>query len=181
MRVFVTDDAGPSEVAGVAGDPGDPGVAGGPGGCGVLAQARGEGRTARAREFERLRPLLFAIAFRITGSVAGAGDAVRETWLRYETAPARPGAPRAFLSAVVTRVAVDALRSARPRWERSHGVATLVLLERLSPLERAVFVLRDAFGFGFDEIAAAVERPPDACQQLVARAREHMAEGRPRS
>jgi hypothetical protein len=73
MRGFVTEGAG---AAGAAGGPG------GTGGCGVLGPVRREERTARAREFEELRPLLFAIAYRITGSVAGAGDAVRETWLR---------------------------------------------------------------------------------------------------
>jgi RNA polymerase sigma-70 factor (ECF subfamily) len=82
-----------------------------------------------------------------------------------------------LLSAVVTRVAVEVLRSARPRWERSHDAAAFALLERLSPLERAVFVLRDVFGFGFDEIAAAVERSPETCRELAVRARGHMEDG----
>ena len=133
----------------------------------------------RAEEFEELRPLLFAIAYRILGSVAEAEDAVQETWLRYETSPAEPTSTKAFLSAVVTRVSIDVLRSARVRRETYVGtwlpeplltdpyedparsaeladslsMAALLLLERLSPLERAVFVLRDVFGFDFPEIA----------------------------
>ena len=129
----------------------------------------------RGEEFEELRPLLFAIAYRILGSVAEAEDAVQETWLRYESSPTLPTSTKAFLSAVVTRVSIDVLRSARVRRETYVGpwfleplltdpyqdpersaeladsvsMAALLLLERLSPLERAVFVLREVFGFGF--------------------------------
>jgi RNA polymerase sigma-70 factor, ECF subfamily len=157
-------------------------------------------------EFEDLRPLLFAIAYRILGSVAEAEDAVQETWLRYQAAPAPPASVKAFLSAVVTRVSIDVLRSARVRREEYVGpwfpeplltdpyqdparsaeladsvsMAALLLLERLSPLERAVFVLREVFGFGFPEIASAVGRSEAACRQLAVRARRHMDEGRPR-
>jgi RNA polymerase sigma-70 factor (ECF subfamily) len=160
---------------------------------------------SRAAEFQALRPLLFSIAYRILGSVGEAEDAVQETWLRYETAPA-PDSPKAFLSAVVTRISIDVLRSARRRREEYVGpwfpeplltdpyedperaaeladsvsTAALLLLERLSPLERAVFVLREVFGFGFDEIAAAVGRSEAACRQLAVRARRHMDAGRPR-
>src|ERR1041384_7937584 len=75
----------------------------------------------RAREFEELRPLLFAIAYRILGSVAEAEDAVQETWLRYESAAAAPTSAKAFLSAVVTRISIDVLRSARVRREAYLG------------------------------------------------------------
>lgn len=160
----------------------------------------------RAEEFEQLRPQLFAIAYRILGSVSEAEDAVQETWLRYEASPTQPTSPKAFLSAVVTRISIDVLRSARVRREEYVGpwfpeplvtdpyedperaaeladsvsMAALLLLERLSPLERAVFVLREVFGFDFPEIASAVERSEAACRQLAVRARRHMDAGRPR-
>jgi RNA polymerase sigma-70 factor (ECF subfamily) len=156
-------------------------------------------------EFESLRPLLFSIAYRILGTVGEAEDAVQEAWLRFETAP-QPASPKAFLSAVVTRIAIDVLRSARHRREEYVGtwfpeplltdpyedperaaeladsvsMAALLLLERLSPAERAVFVLHEVFGFGFPEVATALERSEAACRQLAVRARAHMAAGRPR-
>ena len=160
----------------------------------------------REEEFEELRPLLFAIAYRILGSVVEAEDAVQETWVRYEASPTQPISAKAFLSAVVTRVSIDTLRSARVRRETYVGqwfpeplltdpyedparsaeladsvsMAALLLLERLTPLERAVFVLREVFGFGFPEVAVAVERSEAACRQLAVRARRHMDVGRPR-
>jgi RNA polymerase sigma-70 factor (ECF subfamily) len=160
----------------------------------------------RAEEFQELRPLLFSIAYRILGSVAEAEDAVQETWLRYAAAPTPPSSAKAFLSAVVTRISIDVLRSARVRREQYVGpwfpeplltdpyedpecsaeladsisMAALLLLERLSPLERAVFVLREVFGFGIPEIASALGRSEAACRQLAVRARRHMDEGRPR-
>ncbi|MGH9248245.1 MAG: RNA polymerase sigma-70 factor [Acidimicrobiales bacterium] len=160
----------------------------------------------RTEEFEELRPLLFAIAYRILGSVSEAEDAVQETWLRYESSPTQPTSTKAFLSAVVTRISIDVLRSARVRREEYVGqwlpeplltdpyedparsaeladsvsMAALLLLERLSPLERAVFVLREVFGFGFPEVASAVGRSEAACRQLAVRARRHMDAGRPR-
>ncbi|WP_221632587.1 RNA polymerase sigma-70 factor [Oryzihumus leptocrescens] len=140
------------------------------------------------------------------GSVSEAEDAVQETWLRYEGSSTTPTSTKAFLSAVVTRISIDVVRSARVRREEYVGqwlpeplltdpyedparsaeladsvsVAALVLLERLSPLERAVFVLREVFGFGFPEVASAVGRSEAACRQLAVRARRHMDEGRPR-
>jgi RNA polymerase sigma-70 factor, ECF subfamily len=160
----------------------------------------------RGEEFEELRSLLFAIAYRILGSVAEAEDAVQETWLRYESSSTQPTSSKAFLSAVVTRISIDVLRSARARRETYVGpwfpeplltdsyedparsaeladslsMAALLLLERLSALERAVFVLRDVFGFDFLEIASAVGRSEAACRQLAVRARRHMEVGRPR-
>ena len=159
-----------------------------------------------AEEFEELRPLLFSIAYRILGSVSEAEDAVQETWLRYHASGTVPISLKSFLSAVVTRVSIDVLRSARVRREvyvgnwfpeplvddpyddparsaelaDSVSMASLLLLERLSPLERAVFVLREVFAFGFPEIASAVGRSEAACRQLAVRARRHMDAGRPR-
>ncbi|MBB6347128.1 RNA polymerase sigma-70 factor (ECF subfamily) [Nonomuraea muscovyensis] len=161
---------------------------------------------SRAEEFQELRPLLFAIAYRILGGVGEAEDAVQETWLRYETSPTEPRSAKAFLSATVSRISIDVLRSARVRREEYVGpwfpeplltdpysdpersaeladsvsMAALLLLERLSPLERAVFVLREVFGFSFREIASAVERSEAACRQLAMQARRHMDAGRPR-
>lgn len=160
----------------------------------------------RLEEFEQLRSLLFAISYRILGSMTEAEDAVQEAWLRWDATTTRPASTKAFLSATVTRISIDLLRSARVRRETYPGpwlpepvldepyhdperaaeladslsTAALVLLERLSPLERAVFVLHDVFGFGFVEIAATVDRSVAACKQLAVRARCHMAEGRPR-
>lgn len=161
---------------------------------------------SKVEEFEELRPLLFSIAYRVLGSVSEAEDAVQETWLRFDRSATRPASTKAFLSAAVTRISIDVLRSARVRREAYVGpwfpepllddpyqdparaaeladsvsMAALLLLERLSPLERAVFVLREVFGYGFDEVAAAVERSEAACRQLLVRARRHMEAGRPR-
>jgi RNA polymerase sigma-70 factor (ECF subfamily) len=180
---------------------GDVSAAGG-GAC----SADGGAGSTRAGQFQELRPLLFSIAYRILGSVTEAEDAVQDTWLRYEAAGTTPASPKAYLSAAVTRVSIDVLRSARVRREEYVGqwlpeplltdpyedparsaeladsisTAALLLLERLSPLERAVFVLREVFGFAFEEVASAVGRSPAACRQLAVRARRHMEEGRPR-
>ncbi|MFJ1828992.1 sigma-70 family RNA polymerase sigma factor, partial [Streptomyces sp. NPDC088178] len=161
---------------------------------------------SKVEEFEELRPLLFSIAYRILGSVSEAEDAVQETWLRFDGSSTRPTSTKAFLSAAVTRISIDVLRSARVRREEYVGpwfpepllsdpyqdparaveladsvsMAALLLLERLSPLERAVFVLREVFAFGFDEVSAAVGRSEAACRQLLVRARRHMEAGRPR-
>ncbi|MGW7068692.1 RNA polymerase sigma-70 factor [Streptomyces sp. NPDC054855] len=161
---------------------------------------------SRAEEFEELRSLLFSIAYRILGSVTEAEDVVQETWLRWESCKVRVESPKAYLSTVVTRIAINVLQSARMRREAYVGpwfpepllsdpyqdpersaeladsvsMAALLLLERLSPLERAVFVLRDVFAFDFEAIAAAVGRSEAACRQLAVRARRHMSEGRPR-
>jgi len=160
----------------------------------------------RTEEFEELRPLLFSLAYRLLGSVAEAEDAVQEAWLHYETTPTQPQSPKAFLSAVVTRISIDVLRSARVRRVQYVGewlpeplltdpyedparsaelgdsvsMAALLLLERLSPLERAVFVLREVFAYEFADVAAAVGRSEVACRQLLVRARRHMDSGRPR-
>lgn len=146
----------------------------------------------KTEEFQELRPLLFSIAYRILGSVGEAENAVQEAWLRYDATTTRPVSAKAFLSTTVTRIAIDVLRSARVRREEYPGpwlpeplledpyqdparatelaesvsMAALLLLERLSPLERSVFVLREVFDFGFDEIAETVgvrSRPAGNC------------------
>jgi RNA polymerase sigma-70 factor (ECF subfamily) len=170
-----------------------------------MSQSAALYRFVGMQEFEELRPLLFSIAYRILGSVSEAEDAVQEAWLRYEAA-GRPPSPKAFLSVVVTRISIDVLRSARMRREAYVGpwfpeplltdpyqdpersaeladslsMAALLLLERLSPLERAVFVLREVFAFDFPQIASAVGRSEPATRQLAVRARRHMDDGRPR-
>lgn len=157
-------------------------------------------------EFTEFRPLLFAIAYRVLGSVTEAEDVLQEAWLRYDAADVRPESPKAYLSTIVTRLALNVLQSARVRREAYVGewfpeplledpyqdpertaeladsvsMAALLLLERLSPLERAAFVLRDVFGFDYGDIAAAVGRSEAACRQLLVRARRHVRQGRPR-
>jgi RNA polymerase sigma-70 factor (ECF subfamily) len=163
-----------------------------------------------AEEFEELRPLLFSIAYRILGSVSEAEDAVQETWLRYHASATVPTSLKSFLAAVVTRVSIDVLRSARARREAYVGhwlpeplltddesttyhdperaaeladslsMAALLLLERLTPEQRAVFVLHEVFAFPFGEIAQMVGRSEVACRQLASRARRMMEDGRPR-
>ncbi|KAB1650437.1 RNA polymerase sigma-70 factor [Pseudoclavibacter endophyticus] len=150
--------------------------------------------------------MLFSIAYRMLGSVSDAEDAVQEAWPRFQDADPAPRSPRAFLTTVVSRLCIDVLRSARKRREHYVGdwlpepliadpyddpahaaeladsmtMAALVLLERLSPLERAVFVLRDVFGHEYAEIAGIMGRSEPACRQVAARARRHMGEGRAR-
>lgn len=164
---------------------------------------------ALAEEFERLRPLLFSIAYRMLGSVSEAEDVVQDSFLRFHgalTDGVEIGSAKSYLSAVTTRLAIDRLRSARVRRERYVGpwlpeplvtdrmpdvaehaetadtllLAFLVLLERLSPVERAVFLLHDVFGYEFTEIAGIVEKSEDNCRQLAVRARRHMEDEKPR-
>ncbi len=158
---------------------------------------------------EELRPLLFSIAYRMVGTVSDAEDIVQETYLRYHRATAEGTvvqSPKSYLSTVATRLAVDHLRSARVQRERYVGpwlpeplladpapdaaehaevadslsMAFLVLLESLTPVERAVFLLREVFGYGYDEIAGIVGKSEDNCRQLAVRARRRVAERRPR-
>ena len=159
--------------------------------------------------YEDLRPLLFSIAYRMLGSAGEAEDIVQEAFLRHHRAAEegeRITSPKAWLSAVTTRLAIDHLRSARVRRERYVGpwlpeplltdtapdaarhaetadslsLAFLVVLERLSPVERAVFLLREVFDYPYDEIARIVERSEDNCRQIAVRARRHVEAGRPR-
>jgi RNA polymerase sigma-70 factor (ECF subfamily) len=170
------------------------------------ADTGGSAAGSRLEQFEELRPLLFSIAYRILGSVSGAEDAVQETWVRFQASGVRPDSAKAYLSTIVTRLCLDELRSARVQREEYVGpwfpeplltdpyedpersaeladslsMAALLLLERLSPLERAVFVLREVFGYGFADVAAAVGRSEAACRQAALRARRHMDDGRRR-
>jgi RNA polymerase sigma-70 factor (TIGR02957 family) len=156
--------------------------------------------------FEANRELLFAVAYRMLGTVADAEDAVQDAWLRWSAAP-RPDViqPRAYLVKTVTHLALNQLRSARARREayvgpwlpeplltatpdaagraelaESVSLAMLVVLESLTPEERAVFVLHEVFGFTHAEIAAAVGRTGTSVRQLMHRAREHVQARRPR-
>jgi RNA polymerase sigma-70 factor (ECF subfamily) len=150
-----------------------------------------------------LRPLLFSIAYRMLGSVAEAEDVVQEAYLRRASASDEVVSERAYMTTVTTRLAIDVLRSARVRretyvgeWlpeplvepeapgavetEESVSLAMLVLLERLNPVERAVFVLRESFDVDFEQIAAIVDRTEDNCRQILSRARRRLADDRPR-
>ena len=159
--------------------------------------------------YTALRPLLLSIAYEMVGAVGEAEDIVQEAFLRFHREVAegtRIESPKAWLSTVTTRLAINHVRSARVRRETYVGtwlpeplvtdfepdvarrietadalsMAFLVLLERLSPVERAVFVLRDVFDFGFDEIATIVGKSEDNCRQIAVRARRHVQEAKPR-
>lgn len=160
-----------------------------------------------AETFEAHRDLMFAVAYRMLGTVADAEDAVQDAWLRWSAAPRRDVVdPRAYLATVITNTSRNRLRSARARREEYVGpwlpeplltqvspdsseraeltesvsLAMLVVLESLSPEERAVFVLHEVFGFGFAEIGAALGRGDVSARQLAHRAREHVHARRPR-
>ena len=148
--------------------------------------------------FDPLRPRLLRIAYRMLGSVAEAEDVVQEAYLRWhQTDRAAVRDAGAVLVRTVTRLCLDVVKSARV--QREHYVGTwlpepivepvegddltltlMMALERLSPLERAAFLLHDVFGMDFDEVAKAIDRDPAACRQLASRARSHVREARPR-
>ena len=160
--------------------------------------------------YRDLRPLLFAIAYRMLSSAGEAEDVVQEAFVRFQRARAEGTvveSPRAWLSAVVTRLAIDQLKSARVRREAYVGewlpeplvtddgagdpalhaeqsdtlsMSFLLLLERLTPVERAVFLLHDVFGYDFAEVAGIVGRTPATCRQHAVRARRFVTENRPR-
>ncbi len=155
----------------------------------------------RTSVFTSTRPLLFSIAYRMLGSVADAEDLVQDTWLRWQEVPESDvREPRAYLATIVTRLAINQLRSARSQREsyvgpwlpeplvtenaadpsepvelaESLSMAFLVMLERLSPIERAVLLLRDVFDFDYAEIAQIVDKSEANCRQLLTRAKKHM-------
>ena len=161
-----------------------------------------EASAEAAASFTPLRPTLARIAYRMLGSVADAEDVVQEAfvrWLRTDRGGVRE--PEAFLRRMVTRLCLDQLKSARRRRETYWGpwlpepviepeaafdidedvtLPLMMALERLSPLERAAFLLHDVFGLPFEEVAATLEREPAACRQLAARARANVRAARPR-
>ncbi|MER7565025.1 RNA polymerase sigma-70 factor [Streptomyces sp. NPDC048523] len=160
--------------------------------------------------FEEHRPVLLGVAYRMLGRVADAEDVVQEAWLRWSAADrSEVREPRAYLVRVTTRLAIDRLRQVKARGETYVGpwlpepyvtdfgdtvpdtaeqavladsvsLAVLVVMESLSPLERAVFVLREAFGYPYADIAAMLDRAEPAVRQLAGRARRHVDERRPR-
>ena len=157
-------------------------------------------QTDAAARFAPLRPRLTRIAYRMLGSVADAEDVVQDAFLRWMGADHDAvREPEAFLRRIVTRLCLDHLKSARVRRETYVGpwlpeplvedgdedpdditLPLMLALERLSPLERAVFLLHDVFGLGFEEVAATIDRDTAACRQLAARARGHVRAARPR-
>lgn len=159
-----------------------------------------------ASSFEPYRRRLLGLAYRMLGSMADAEDAVQETYLRWHAADRDAVSdPRAFLMTVTTRMCLDVLKSARVRREEYVGpwlpepvldtralapdsrtelaedlsIALLLTLDRLSPLERAAFLLHDVFDFSFGDVATALDRSEMACRQLASRAREHVRAARP--
>jgi RNA polymerase sigma-70 factor (ECF subfamily) len=151
-----------------------------------------------AAEFDALRPKLVRVAYRMLGSVADAEDVVQDAWLRWQAADrATVRVPEAFLRRVVTRLCLDQLKSARARHEDYVGpwlpdpvveaeeiedvtLPLMLALERLSPLERAAFLLHDVFGESFEQVAESLGRDTAACRQLASRAREHVRAEKPR-
>lgn len=150
--------------------------------------------------FDPLRPRLVRVAYRMLGSVVDAEDVVQEAFIRWMSADRSAiREPEAFLRRVVTRLCLDQMKSARARRETYVGpwlpepfvtdeqeeaedvtLPLMLALERLSPLERAAFLLHDVFGMSFDEVSATIDRDAAACRQLAARARDHVREARPR-
>jgi len=155
-------------------------------------------RADAAASFDPLRPTLMRVAYRMLGSVADAEDVLQEAFIRWMGADrAMVREPEAFLRRTVTRLCLDQLKSARRRRETYLGpwlpdpmveeeggedvtLPLMLALERLSPLERAAFLLHDVFGLAFEEVAATLQRDAAACRQLAARARTHVREARPR-
>src|SRR6266567_4272298 len=169
-----------------------------------------QGGSMVVESFESYRPYLFSIAYRMLGSAMDAEDMVQETYLRYQTTPAEPiRSLKAYLTTIIIRLCMDQLHLARRKrevyvgpWlpepilttttpssedpaesvdrEESISLAFLVLLEQLQPFERAVFLLREVFEYGFAEIAAMLDKSEAACRRSFSRAKKHLREHRPR-
>ena len=158
----------------------------------------GVGSEDAAASFDPLHPKLMRVAYRMLGSVADAEDVVQEAFIRWMGADrSQVREPEAFLRRTVTRLCLDQLKSARHQRETYVGpwlpdplveeeqeedvtLPLMLALERLSPLERAAFLLHDVFGLEFEEVATTIQRDPAACRQLAARARTHVREAKPR-
>jgi RNA polymerase sigma-70 factor (TIGR02957 family) len=156
--------------------------------------------TKSARVADDLRRLAFSIAYRMTGSVAETEDIVQEALLRLHKAQPDVESPEAYVATITTRLAIDHFRSARVRRETYIGewlpeplvepwdveatenisMAFLLVLETLSPVERAVFLLREVFEYGYDEISTVVEKSAENCRQIFVRAKRHVEERKPR-
>ncbi|MDP8953166.1 MAG: RNA polymerase sigma-70 factor [Actinomycetota bacterium] len=163
--------------------------------------------TGQTKDFDRHRPLLFSIAYRMLGSVMDAEDIVQEAYLRWQGASGQEiRSPKSYLSAVVTRLSIDRLRREKARREEyvspwlpeplptgkdsdiadaavldeTLSMAFLVLLESLTPVERAVFLLREVFDYDYAEIASLVGKSEANCRQIARRARQSVAARRPR-
>jgi RNA polymerase sigma-70 factor (ECF subfamily) len=163
-------------------------------------------RATEARTFERHRPLLFSIAYRMLGSAMDAEDVVQEAYLRWRETDEEIRSPKAYLSTVVTCLSIDRLRSAKvqrekyvgpwlpdpiatgedsriagaPVLEETLSMAFLVLLESLTPVERAVFLLREVFDYDYAEISRIVGKTEANCRQIASRTRQALAARRPR-
>jgi RNA polymerase sigma-70 factor (ECF subfamily) len=158
----------------------------------------------KAELFSIHRPLLLSIAYRMLGSMAEAEDMVQDAYIRWQQTTTRVRTPRAFLVTTVSRLCINHLKSARvrreeyvgawlpepvsdealsavpPAGDESLSIAFLLLLERLTPVERAVFLLREVFEYEYEEIAGILKQSEVACRQVLRRARQHIAENRPR-
>jgi len=151
-----------------------------------------------ADTFNDYRPLLLSIAYRMLGSLADAEDIVQDAFIKWQQTEAPVGSPRAFLVTIVSRLCINHLKSARVRREEYVGswlpepvltnsptddslsMAFLLVLERLNPIERAVFLLREVFDYEYGEIARIVEQSVASCRQILHRAKEHVKTSRPR-
>lgn len=159
---------------------------------------------AHAAAFEAHRGLLTGVAYRMLGSVSDAEDMVQETWLKWSAAT-DVQTPKSWLTTVVTRLCLDRLKSARVQREQYYGtwlpepfeprpstihspaetvdesvsIALLLVLEKLSPTERAGFLLHEVFGYSFDEVSAILEKPSATCRKLVSRARQKVRSEKP--
>lgn len=164
---------------------------------------------AKTQDFERHRKRLFGLAYRMLGSVGDAEDAVQDTWLRWHrTDRGTIQTPEAWLVTACTRICIDRLRAAKAERENYPGIwlpeplvelevsllsadaahdmaddlsmAMLMVMERLTPAERAAYLLREAFDYDYPQIALALQKSEAACRQLVSRAQKHLKDQRPR-
>lgn len=158
--------------------------------------------SSRLREFQRERKRLLRLAYRMLGSFSEAEDVVQDSWLKWEQVEGSIDSPAAYLTRVVTRLCLDRLKSARSRRETYIGpwlpdpligatdpdetiadditVTLMLAMERLSPLERAAFLLHDVFDIALSDVAVTLSREPAAVRQLASRARKHVQAARPR-